>query len=917
VLTIRESKNARSVTEYFLNHQDYVLDDGAPPPRGCWGGKGAEHLGLAGEVDRQAFARLASNIHPGLDERLTLRWRLDRRVGYDVCFACPKSVSVTYWLTGEQRILDAVRAADARTMAQIESDARARVRRGGQSDDRVSGNLVWAEFSHMTTRPVKGVPDPHLHVHHFIFNMTFDPTEGRWKALQFGDIIRHRVLYQAIYLAELARGLESLGFTIERGRHSWELGGFARSTIEKFSNRTAQIEAESQRRGITDARSKGKLGATLREPKREPLHPDLLRMSWTARLTSFEREAIANLLNYESNGHSESPIREAVESAQRTAFHRSAIVRESTFLADALMHAPGQVTVDGVREEMRRQGITVEDRRGIRMASAEHVKQDEQRLMKLVQAGRGSVNPVGGTIRSKDLTMEEQRAVRYVLDTSDRVCAIRAAPGVDIAKVMRTVHHEVRRQSLRGVKVFTPSKQAAAKVRADARIKNATTLRQLFTDPKVKRKSFGDILWVHEAGQIGLRDMTRLVKQAKRFGARVVLSTGSYTERSASRGNLVDLLEKHANLSSLKMRRVTEPLGEHRKALEALNRGKTLLGLRMLDRVGGLRESDPDARAKTIADQCLSAWKSKQWALAVAQNANEKKRFNEAIRTEFIEHGIVRSAGRRVQVLQSLHMSETDRAKPESFRRGMISKFHLPTPGFKPGSEWKILGRDPFGNVVARNGLRFQALPLTRAHTFDVYERTKIEVAKGDIIRLTHGGRANGHGPRGNLAPIDWAKGNWRQQQRELHAGQMFGVRRVTVRGQIVLDNGLRLDPRYQHFEHGYSVTAGTPCREKVDRVFMSCSSIEGQVSKDTVSTWLSKAKAKFTLYTDSVERLAKSLTGEPLEQPKPKTELQQPEREREQRRDREIKMQQHRQREESARTDNQRTKDRDREKER
>jgi len=50
--------------------------------------------------------------------------------------------------------------------------------------------MVWAEFVHRTTRPVDGVPDPQLHCHAVTFNATFDPVEVRWKAAQFGDLVR-------------------------------------------------------------------------------------------------------------------------------------------------------------------------------------------------------------------------------------------------------------------------------------------------------------------------------------------------------------------------------------------------------------------------------------------------------------------------------------------------------------------------------------------------------------------------------------------------------------------------------------------------------------------------------------------------------------------------------------------------------
>ena len=46
--------------------------------------------------------------------------------------------------------------------------------KGGKNENRRTGNMAWGEFIHFTSRPVDGVPDPHLHAHCFVFNTTFD-----------------------------------------------------------------------------------------------------------------------------------------------------------------------------------------------------------------------------------------------------------------------------------------------------------------------------------------------------------------------------------------------------------------------------------------------------------------------------------------------------------------------------------------------------------------------------------------------------------------------------------------------------------------------------------------------------------------------------------------------------------------------
>ena len=36
----------------------------------------------------------------------------------------------------------------------------------------LTGNLVYADFLHKTSRPVDGAVDPHLHIHAFVINTT-------------------------------------------------------------------------------------------------------------------------------------------------------------------------------------------------------------------------------------------------------------------------------------------------------------------------------------------------------------------------------------------------------------------------------------------------------------------------------------------------------------------------------------------------------------------------------------------------------------------------------------------------------------------------------------------------------------------------------------------------------------------------
>lgn len=147
MLFITPTASARGAKDYFtraLAPSDYYLKDAAEAP-GEWHGLGAELLGLTGPVRRQDFFRLCDNRDPGTGDPLTARTKSDRRVLYDFTFDAPKSVTLALELGGDERILDAFRASVSDTMAEIEAQMHARVRRNGSDADRRTGNLVWAD----------------------------------------------------------------------------------------------------------------------------------------------------------------------------------------------------------------------------------------------------------------------------------------------------------------------------------------------------------------------------------------------------------------------------------------------------------------------------------------------------------------------------------------------------------------------------------------------------------------------------------------------------------------------------------------------------------------------------------------------------------------------------------------------------
>ena len=163
------------MSSYYLGSvargaEDYYLGGEVP---GRWVGRGAELLGLAGEVEGDDLVAVLADRDPRSGTRLGCA--ANRKVpGFDLTFSTPKSVSVLFGL-GERDVAAVVRDAhEAAVDAALGYLERQAVwsRRGRNGVEEVSGDgLVGAAFRHRTSR----AGDPHLHTHVLVANTVRGP----------------------------------------------------------------------------------------------------------------------------------------------------------------------------------------------------------------------------------------------------------------------------------------------------------------------------------------------------------------------------------------------------------------------------------------------------------------------------------------------------------------------------------------------------------------------------------------------------------------------------------------------------------------------------------------------------------------------------------------------------------------------
>jgi conjugative relaxase-like TrwC/TraI family protein len=859
MLFISHRSNAQEAKDYFtrdLARADYYLKD-APEVAGQWHGLGAELLGLEGEVKQEDFFALCDNLNPESGERLTPRMKADRRVLYDFTFDAPKSVTLAYEIGRDERIRGAFEESVAETMGSMEGAVMARVRKGGKDEDRATANLVWASFVHRTTRPVDGVPDPQLHAHAVAFNATYDTVEEKWKAAQFGNLVQHKGFYQAEFHSRLAGKLSDLGYGIERDGNSFRLAGIERATSEKFSRRTAVIEAEAERLGITDAKAKGELGRKTREKKdKHGKSISQLRAAWQARLGDEERRGI---IEARRGGETTTlSAGAAMDYALSHSFERASVVPEKELLKTALIHSVGNASVKDIKAESLREGVIKRERGGQILATTREVLNEEIAMTRFAREGRGRHRKLGGDNLALDagLSEEQQKAARVILESRDRVSGLIGSAGTGKTRMMQATVAAIK-QSGKEVFAFAPSAEASRGVLRSEGFANAETVERLLIDPKMQDAVHGQVLWVDEAGLLSVKDMKRLFDVAKDKEARVILSGDAKQHFSVGRGDALRMLERDAGMKFAQLNEVRRQAdADYRRAVTAISEGdrrgkdgRTRLeaGMEMLDRMGAIVEAEGEGRFTHIAQDYAAVTRERKkdgkfkTALVVSPTHREGEQVTQAVRKELKASGRLGQEERDFLSLKNRGLTEAERGDTSQYRPGDLVQFVQNAKGYRRGERVMVKEADAGGVVVARADGSSERLALREASKFQVYERGKVVLAKGDRLRISQNGfTRKARGLPGN-------KGKDR-----LNNGAVYEVAGFTKGGDIKLSNGFVVQKDYGGLTHGYVVTSHASQGKTVDKVLVALGSESlAAANREQFYVSVSRGREAVRLYTD------------------------------------------------------------------
>jgi conjugative relaxase-like TrwC/TraI family protein len=381
-LTPIRGNNQYAAAHYFSAGDDYYANEHP----GQWQGKGAQALGLAGPVAQAQLSRLMNGQLPN-GARIQTTFdpaTKSKRMGLDLTFSAPKSVSMQALVAGDTDVSAAHDRAVQLAIEQVERLAAARLKVAGQSRRERTANMVVGKFRHEMSR----AKDPQLHTHALVLNMT-QRADGAWRALANEDIFHAYDGIDALYKAELARGVQALGYAIRLvdDRGNFELAHISRAQIAAFSARSGVIEEALADAGKTRASAttlEKQVIALATRPRKDERERAIVKQYWVEKSRAL---AIAYHVHSRLDGHSYpsendgfirlpaslTPAQAVVHYAIDHLTEREAVVSESQLTATALMRVVGLAGLQEVQAEIKRlaaQGTLIASAPAYRLAGS-------------------------------------------------------------------------------------------------------------------------------------------------------------------------------------------------------------------------------------------------------------------------------------------------------------------------------------------------------------------------------------------------------------------------------------------------------------------------------------------------------------------------------------------------------------------
>lgn len=868
VISERTQFKLRSAKEYFDEHlavNDYYAE--GQTTAGEWIGNGVEMLGLKASVTREEFVALCENQNPHSGETLTQRLRTvrleegqklsDRRIFYDFCISPPKSVSILALMLDQPWLVQSHREAVRLALKELESFASTRVRQEGANEDRRSGNIVAALFTHETSRAL----DPHLHTHCIVFNTTHDPVEKRWKALQTYEMFRAQKFAENLYYHELAKALRTRGFTIRNlPRGDFEIEGMPDEICDRFSKRHQEIDASLTRLleqkpelGVGNLKEVREIIAVQeRARKIRDIGKNELQSLWWRQVTSEERISLQQLTKQSSLQPVQpnpGSIKEAVEWAEEHFFDRHSVIGEHQIWQAALERMRGASVGSEELKQFTRDRGYVRAENDPRQITRHEVLDRELSIVLAARGGIGDCTPLGNLTAplTEKLDAEQRTALQQLLASRDQVSVFRGGAGTGKSFVLRELVSAVQATG-RPIAVLAPQRQQVMDLEA-AGFPTPRTVTDFLLRADLPRHS---LVVVDEAGQIGGRQMQQLLEKVTVAEGRLLLSGDTRQHGPVEASDALVAIERYSGIKPAELhsiRRQNPKLGKtreerrsikaYRDAVAAAAAGRLAESFDRLEKMGAVIGCGLDGQSDRLAEEYLKLAESGTSTVVVSQTWSEVNRVNERIRAGLKERQLIGVVDHSVQALVENDLTRAQKRDARFYSSESIVIFNQAAQGVAVGSKAKFIGIRK-KSVLFEVAGKIADIPNRQLDCVTVCRPVPLTISEGDRLHLKANRKlVSGH---------------------RVANGELVTVKSVRPDGAIELQDGRLLDGSYREFLPGYAVTSYSSQGKTVDYVLFSDSTVKTATNLQQWYVTISRGRKGLRIVTPDKAQLRENI---------------------------------------------------------
>jgi conjugative relaxase-like TrwC/TraI family protein len=840
-----------------------------------WQGRLAQEWGLHGNVGAEEFARLSEGRHPENDAQLVKHQPArtyenqygkqitssEHRAGWDATFSAPKSVSLTALVGGDNRVREAHRESVRVALQELERYTQARI--GNVHTPETTGKFIAATFEHDTARPVDGYAAPQLHTHAVVFNVT-ERDNGQTRALQERSLFQSQQYATTVYRSELAMRLQGLGYEIERGKHGQpDIKGYSQEYLEASSPRRVQIKEHLQEIGREGAGA-AQVAAHRTRDSKELHSPEEVLQQHRELAARFGHQADRVVAKAHQQRHVVQPEKTAQQSvtySRNHVFERSAVQDERTILQAAMDRSMGQASYSEVRQEFEQRvmrgefrAIARTDGRAAPQYTTAEMMRMEREIVGHMQRGNQHgykepmlVSPqvrIWTEDRHPELNRSQREVVNDIFLSREKIVGLDGVAGAGKTTTLAVVREGAEAQGYK-VQGFAPTSRAAHKL-TEAGMETSTLQHHL---ARGSRPDTGEkrLYVLDESSLASTRQMHEFIERLRR-NDRVILVGDSRQHEAVEAGRPFAQLQEAGMRTATLNDIVRQRDPDLKEVVELLARGQVEAAVESLDQQGRIHQfKDRNQRIAAIAKEYA---KSPNGTLVVSPDNRSRSEINQRIHGELQSRGLVSRQEQSVRTLvPRQEMTGADRSWAQQYQVDDILRYSRSSKetGIKKGEYTRVLAVNAQDNTlsVLRAGGEQTTYDPRRQIGVSVYREQEKIFSVGDRIQFT--------------APsLDLKISN-----RELGTLESIG-RDGTMR--LRLDDERRVDfnpQHHPHLDHGYAVTSYSSQGQTAERVLVHVDT--ELAAKDLLNSrmaYVSMSRGQFDaqIFTDSLEKLPKTL---------------------------------------------------------